>query len=98
MKELLSFYSNLYCEKVSARPVDTQNEFLNDKNIPKLNKDERESCEGEFTINECLQALKSFDRNKSPGNDGLTAEFYFCFCPLLGKQLVECLNYSHKHG
>ena len=28
MKELLSFYSYLYCEKVSAPPVDTQNEFL----------------------------------------------------------------------
>ena len=68
------------------------------ENIPKINKDERESCEGEFTIDECLQALRSFDRNKSPGNNCLTAEFYLCFWPLLGKQLVECLNYSHKHG
>ena len=36
--------------------------------------------------------------NKTPGNDGLPSEFYKRFWPLLGKQLVECLNYAFENG
>ena len=35
---------------------------------------------------------------KSPGNDGLTAEFYKTFWNLLGQQLTDSLNYSFEHG
>ena len=40
----------------------------------------------------------SFQKNKLPGNDGLTVEFYLTFWPLVGKCLVECLNFAHRHG
>jgi len=43
-------------------------------------------------------ALKTFDRNKTPGNDGLTVEFYMAFWPLLEKCLMDSLNFSHEHG
>ena len=36
--------------------------------------------------------------NKTPGNDGLTKEFYVCFFNELGKLLVETLNFSHENG
>ena len=35
---------------------------------------------------------------KSPGNDGLTAEFYKTSWNLLGQQLTDSLNYSFEHG
>ena len=37
-------------------------------------------------------------KNKTPGNDGLTIEFYVAFWSLIGKPLVDCINYSYKFG
>ena len=45
-----------------------------------------------------FEALKTFKKNKTPGNDGLTVEFYLAFWPLVEKCLVECLNFAHRHG
>ena len=35
---------------------------------------------------------------KTPGNDGLTKEFYVCFFGELGMLLFKSLNYSHLVG
>ena len=35
---------------------------------------------------------------KSPGCDGITAEFYKVFWPVIGQTLVDTLNYSAIHG
>ncbi len=35
---------------------------------------------------------------KSPGNDGLTIEFYKAFWKKLGDDLINCFNYSYDHG
>ena len=51
--------------------------FLTD--IPKLNKDNQELCEGKVTKNKCFGVLKEMTFNKSPGNDGFTVEFYYTF-------------------
>ena len=37
-------------------------------------------------------------KNKSPGNDGLTVEFYIAFRDILGKLLVDSLNLSYDVG
>ena len=36
--------------------------------------------------------------NKSPGNDGLTKEFYVCFFAKVGSLLVSALNFCHDKG
>ena len=38
-----------------------------------------EICEGDLNDLELLEVLKSMQNNKSPGNDGLTKEFYKTF-------------------
>ena len=43
-------------------------------------------------------SLKSFSKGKSPGTDGLTAEFYLSFWVLLGQELVDSFNYAFKKG
>ena len=48
-------------------------------NDPSLNSEEMLSCEGNLTEQEIYKLLTSFKNNKSPGNDGLTKEFYCCF-------------------
>ena len=35
---------------------------------------------------------------KTPGNDGLTKEFYVCFFGELGMLLLKSVNYSHFVG
>ena len=98
MDELHSFYSDLYKEKNSEELTYENCPFLNSGNIPKLSPAMRELCEGELTIAECFNTLSSFQNNKTPGNDGLTVEFYKCFWKLMGSLLVNCLNCAYKHG
>ena len=45
-----------------------------------------------------LQCFADLPKNKSPGNDGLTVEFYLVFWPMFGSLLVESLNYAFEYG
>ena len=94
LREQSHFYSQLYSSdaKDSSRINDYNNVF---KLLNKLNESEKELCEGTVAIAECETALKSFQNDKSPGNDGITAEFYKYFWNQLKIPLVECFNYSH---
>ena len=49
-------------------------------------------CEGFLTTDECFVALKAMPKNKTPGLDGLPAEFYISFWDLFGHDLVDVLN------
>ena len=51
-----------------------------------LDDEQKESCEGLLTVEECKEALKNFSKNKSQGTDGLTADFYSFF---LGSVIVH---------
>ena len=100
-KEILElqakFYETLYTsdkEKTRAETI----AYLNELQIPELNEEEKITCEGALTMHECSAALKSFKNNKSPGNDGLTAEFYKKFWPILGKMCVSSFNESLELG
>lgn len=44
--------------------------------IPQLSEEQKLSCEGQITIEECKGILETFENNKSPGNDGIPIEFY----------------------
>ena len=73
-------------------------DFISSTGILKLLDESSNLCEGQLTLSECYAALKEFENNKSPGSDGLTTEFYKGFWPVVGRQLVETLNFSHAHG
>ena len=66
--------------------------------VPTLSEELRSICEGKITYNECFSVLQSFQKNKTPGNDGLTVEFYSALWPLIGKYLVDCINYVYEFG
>ena len=72
--------------------------FLNSTKIPKLTNSMKNHCKAELTVTECLNVLSSFNNDRTSGNDGLTVEFYKTFWDHIGKMLVDCLNYSYKHG
>ena len=55
-------------------------------------------CKGELTVAECKAALDGMGSGKSPGLDGLPAEFYQRFWPVLGNDLVKVINSCYKSG
>ena len=96
LNELKSFYENLYTSKNGKNYNDYE---IADDDVPmKFTSKQKLACEGQITLIECTEALKTFKRHKSPGCDGLTAEFYLRFWPELGPKLVESLNYSCEKG
>ena len=51
-----------------------------------------------LTVQSCWNALNTMKNAKSPGNDGLTKEFYMCFLGKIATHLVESLNHSFSVG
>ena len=98
MTELRSFYEDLYDNKDSDVDNDDGQFFDQSLNIPKLSENLSLYCDELLTYTECYKALEKFDNNKSPGNDGLTAEFYKTFWPILGNLLVDSLNTAYLNG
>ena len=97
LKETLTFYEKLYKAKKYSEEEDNW-DFLYNESIPKLNRCEKGMCDEEITENECYVSLSSFKNNKSPGNDGLTKEFYASFWEKISKPLLECYKYSQEVG
>ena len=56
------------------------------------------NLEKSLAAEECLVALNLMKPDKSPGSDGLPAEFYRCFWNIIGNDLVEVLNFCFSKG
>ena len=54
-------------------------QFLQDKNLPKLNDNQCALCEKDLTEEDVKHELNKMEISKTPGNDGLTKEFYEAF-------------------
>ena len=88
------YYKNLYAEEeIDDTLLDY---FLKDTN--KLNEIDKNICEGPITYDECVKALNEMKNGKSPGIDGLPAEFYKEFFPYFGEKFVEMINHSFEKG
>lgn len=60
--------------------------------FPKQYRENKDLCEKPLTTEEIEKAISNFENNKSPGNDGLTAEFYRTFPDMLVKDLQEQIS------
>ena len=87
MNHIKEFYASLYKQR-SAKTEQDCLEYLHNINILLLCQSESESCEGLLSKTDCWKALSSMMNNKSPGNDGLTKEFYICFFDEISDFLV----------
>ena len=67
-------------------------------NTPKLSTQQKMLCEEKLTVKECFGTLLAMSNGKSPGNDGLTKEFYICFWEDLGSLLIVTLIYAFQYG
>ena len=99
--EILKVIQEFY-EDLSSSEISTSQEqfdlFIRNLIFPKLSDEDREELEGPLTLNECKRVLELFQENKSPGEDGITVEFYEYFCDLAGSYLLESLNTANEVG
>ena len=98
LAECQSFYMNLYAANVHAHPLIDPSDFFRHKNDTVLNEEEQKTCKGSPTEKECLAALKTMETGKTPGSNGLPAEFYKVFWKDISKPLIKALNFSYDTG
>jgi len=93
-KELLTFYEGLYSEtKVISDAFDQP--FLNNGNNA-LTEVDLVKCEGYISESECLAALKKLKNSKTPGIDGIPAEFYKLFWNDIKEIVLASMNYAYE--
>ena len=93
LEELLTVHEQLYTLLYSEEPIDSEiQNFLISQVTSRLSQPESDSCEGPLSLEELTEALRISNKNKTPGPDGLTTEFYICFWDLLGPLLVDVFN------
>ena len=98
LNEAESFYRQLY-SSCSPQVDDTYAYiFFPEGNTVMLDEQGQNECEGLLTEAECLESLKSMASNKSPGSDGLPAEFYKVFWNDVHHFLLNALNCAYEKG
>ena len=96
---LVDFYKELFSK--DSLDMQIQTKIINDLDLS-LSDLEREQCEGLFTKDELCAALKGLQTGKSPGSDGLPAEFYCLLrftmrsSPLCSKRLFSSWLTLHE--
>ena len=94
LNAIFNFYTNLYTNEPINEPL--ADKFLT--GVTPMSEDDATQCEGLLTYDECWQAIMLMQNNKSPGQDGLTVEFYKKFFYLFGTKLVAYYNSAFVWG
>ena len=98
LKECENFYRNLYCSRTDTDYILNNKSFFENSTKKALDNDARQTGEGLLTKPECLQALKNTEPDKTPGSDGLPANFYKVFWNDISVFLVNAINYAFDRG
>lgn len=86
-QKLYEFYTNLYTSiECSEEAID---EFFKDLQGPTLTKQQSDDLEQPLTQTELANALFQMKNNKTPGMDGLPAEFYKTFWNKLSQPMLK---------
>ena len=97
LAELHRFYSNLFTKKCSMSSNQCT-QFLRNANLPLISDEHKTSCDKTITLEEIKENLFNMNGGKSPGNDGLSVEFYKFFWEDLKTLLFESYEYSITVG
>ena len=98
LQEEKQFYESLYTSKNVDAEKFAHSPFFKPDNITPLSQEDKLALENPISPNECLNALKEFTNNKTPGTDGFTSEFYKFFWPELCPEMIASFNYAFHSG
>ena len=90
LKIAQEFYSDLY-KKAEINKKEQEN--LIKKYDKKISNNWHPSLINPFEEKELYQALKTMEKNKSPGKDGIPMEFYITFWHLMKNDFTELVNH-----
>lgn len=95
--EILETVQNFYKDLFKKGEVDEGcvQEILGSVEV-KINGEDKLMCDGKITVNEVTDAIKGLQLNKSPGVDGIIAEFYKIYERLLAPILLEVYHYMEE--
>ena len=98
-EEIFKFYKNLYKKQDNDQNDNSIETYLADQvdNIPKLNEQEKQKCEGMITLNEVGNYLRKIRNNKSPGTSGYSGEWYKFFYPDIKFRLHDSINFTYEN-
>ena len=90
-----TFYSSLFTACDTDLSVQAA---LLERLSSSLSTEQAGSCDGYISVDEAFSAFLGMAKSKSPGSDGLPAEFYLAFWDVLDSDLVEVVNASLDSG
>jgi mannosylglycoprotein endo-beta-mannosidase len=83
------FYSNLYkAEEISPFHLEGIISKIETKQIPE---EIQSNLDCEITADEVRKAIFQMNKNKSPGQDGLTVEFYQTYWDVISTDLIDVI-------
>ena len=101
-KQIEVFFSETYKSKLTDVPLSEEElglkDFIQNLEIPRLSNEEQATFEHELTVQEIKNVLHSFEKNKTPGEDGFSKEFYETFFDLLNQNLLDSYNEAFQKG
>lgn len=97
-----SYYKNLYniaLDPLASHPTDPDiTAFLDSIHLPSLSEEQISQLNLPITQAEISKSIHSLPNNKSPGPDGLSAEYYKTFLPLLIINLNKVFSAASTRG
>ncbi len=91
------FYTNLYkAETDFDEPICKQ--YLDKLELPQISHIDKESLEAPLSLEELHVSLKSLQKGKSPGLDGIPPELYLEIWHLVGIPMLNSFNFAIEHG
>ena len=91
------FYLKLYSSESSPN-TSALASFFQSLEMPSLSDEEASNLGKPISLQELEEALKATKKGKSPGLDGIPAEFYLTFWPEIGPYLLDMINYAISTG
>ena len=93
-EQLKTFYSRLYTKNINVSTGNWIKDMKCKGLIPQLSEESFQDLDAPLDMEELKKTLEKCSENKSPGNDGLTKEFYSFFW----KQICETLHQSYMES